>query len=227
LRWLALFAILDAGGLVIAIRGLTGAETNEYFPPSLFVGSLCALVLSSIIDRALLLRIRRLQTQSLPWEVYLRKPLWIALGEYAYIISLGLFVGGAIGLAGLPRLGLGLSAIWLGFFLVVTVATAGLKDHIGFWRDGLRLRIGDVEFRVPWDAVERVQALGPNLYQVLRITVSNATAVVDTVDPDTSTARHRVRAILGRDQTLTLPPWIGGMDGRSITRFLEEAARAH
>jgi hypothetical protein len=218
---------LNLMGVVVAAAAMAGGAAGKRwgYVLVLFCASTVAVVLSLISDRALLGRSRHLRGSVVPWDVQLKRPRWITVGEYLSLMAAGLFVGGVAAMGGLPRVGLGLAILSAMFFLVVSFGKTSANDTISFRRKGLWIQIDNLRFVVGWDAVERIDVVGPNHYQTVVIHVKDVPAVTETVDPATPATRARVEALVGR-QGLILTPWSGGLDGATLTRFVAQARDA-
>lgn len=217
----------NLAGLAISIAAISAGDTAPRWicTSALFLLSTIAALLSTWADYSLTRLSRRLRSQQIAWAVPLRKPRWIAIGEYLFLLSICASIGAVISLAGLPKAGTGISVALAAFFALSAGAGAGLDDHLVFNKEGLQVQLVKVRFFIRWHTISTIETVGPRHSQMVKIKVKDRSAVVESAEPATPEARSRVESILGPgiESTFVLTPWSAGLDGDTIVRFLREA----
>jgi hypothetical protein len=180
----------------------------------------------NLTGRAQRRRARQQRRAEVPRGVRLRQPLWTKLD----FLGVGLWVAGLA--AALPA-SVGLTSVSVGVLLTVSaisIATTFSKTlmspaDLTFEEAGLRMHLGTVSFLVPWKAIARVEAVGPDHHRVVNLHIADRAALVASTVPATAAARQGVEAVLstrkGAGVSLLMMPWTAGLDGVVLERAIE------
>jgi hypothetical protein len=215
----ALAAVLVAIGFGLAPRRL--------WPVAGFLAlAIGSFGYSWLASRAQQRRAARLRGAPVPRGVLLKKPLWMRADESLLIVGLIALPATLFAAVGLPSVGVGM--------LLVAVAAGGLATFFPFMvggdlaleESGLRLTIGRSQCLVPWGAITGVEAIGPDHFQMVQLDFEGLDEVVASVAPGTAKNRKRAHDALRGAGTaggqVTLFPWSGGVDGRTLERAIRE-----
>lgn len=188
----------------------------------LLITAAVATLSSMFVDRQQIQTSQRLRTQDVIWDIQLTTPARIALGQYAFISSFGLIVATPLSAMGWTKAAVGLALSWLAFSWLAIFGSSQRVDYLVFKRDRLQVQINNVRFEIKWSNVHALDSVGPNHHLHLLMRLTNVADVIRTVEP--SSEGFRIRRRLGKDGTLVLPPWSGGLDGDALKRFVAAAS---
>lgn len=226
IRWDLTWAFLTLMGLLAAVAGMVLIPTFRTWRPivAFLVLSTVTALFSVVTDAALLRRARQLSSTGMQWNMRLKRPIWVGLGEYAPVLSLGAALGSFASLLGWPGVGAGMFVACAIFFAITFGADSVFAvNDLVFESGGLRVYIGNGTVLVPWGAMDRVETMGPQLYQMVVIHIVDRASVIQSTQPANASMRTRVASLIpggDRQGRLLLSPWIAGIDGVTLERAL-------
>jgi hypothetical protein len=77
---------------------------------------------------------------------------------------------------------------------------------------------------VPWSTIGRIERLGPPMYQLVMIHVSDRPTIIRSSQPNTQPMQARVASLVSgsqHDGQLLLSPWIAGLDGATLAGAIQ------
>jgi hypothetical protein len=148
----------------------------------------------------------------------------MTLGENIGLLSLGAALGAVASLLGFLWVGIGILFTFAAFLVFILCTTSlFVAGDITFESTALRIHLPKGEFLVPWNAIGRIEKLGHDQYHMVGIHITDRRRIIESAKP--GAARKHVEAILSGPEPegrLVLTPWIGGLDGVTLARALQE-----
>jgi hypothetical protein len=173
-------------------------------------------------------RAKRLRSAQVPWRVRLAKPFWISLIQVSMMLVPGAVLGAVAAILGFPSFGLGALLTFAALAAWVPFAEFGMSPRgLTFEPGGLRIHIRGATFLVPWPTITKVERIGPDHSQMIRLHLKDSIGVIRAAQPDDPRARARVETFIGEgsgpDGQLILTPWTAGLDGPTLARTIGAA----
>lgn len=227
LRWEMVFVLPSFVALAAALGAIrAGFSPDRLWPVADFLmvwaGSASYVSLASKATRR---RAFRLWRTPVPRGVRLRKPIWIALDTFFMLVGLSAALGTVTAAVGFPGVGVGM-ALALGGILTFPAVSGFGATALTFEDTGLRVHIGSTQCLVPWTSISDTEAIGPDGFQLIYLSITDPDRIVASVVPDTPRNRKRVQRLFGQagalQGSLMLDHWAAGLDGRSLLRAIRE-----
>jgi hypothetical protein len=224
----ALVALPFVGLVLTGLAAAGGVAPARLRMPAFHLLVACSGVVGTVlVSRVLARRRHRQRRLDVRWGVRLRKPLWIKLEMLGLVLAFAGLLAAVPAAAGLGSVSVGvllaMSAIaGSGLFVDKMMAPADLTLE----DDGLRMHLGAVSFRVPWELITRVEGIGPDHFKGIQLDFADRAAVVASTAPTTPAARARVERMLttarrGDGASFFLMPWTAGLDGVVLERAIQ------
>jgi hypothetical protein len=226
-RWFFALPLLPFGGVLLALAA--GASRARWLPVAGFLAvTATGDVYFWVGARLQLRRAWRQRQVELPWGIQHRAPLWMPLMRVLAALATGAVIAAVPAAVGFPRVGLGVLSIFAIVAAGAPFAELGPRA-LTFEADGLRFHVRGGSFVVPWTAIDRVERIGPDHAQLIRLHVADATRIIDSFEPKDPRILPRVESCIAKSSggggRLLLMPWTAGLDGPSIARTIEAAIR--
>jgi hypothetical protein len=156
-----------------------------------------------------------------------RTPIWMMLIECAIAIEIGGALAAVVATFGLVGVANGLFLTFALLGLCMPWFKIGMQPRwIVLEPDGIRMAVSRATFLVPWTTVGRIEPIGPDHFRGLNIILEDSESVLESVRPDDSKARERIRTLIqsspGIGAALLLMPWAAGLEGRTLERGIRE-----
>ena len=143
-------------------------------------------------------------------------------------LGAGALLGAVAATLGFPGVGLGALLTCAVLGLGLPFAEFGMSPRgLTLQSSGLRVHFRGVTFLVPWTTIARVEQVGPDHSQMIRLRVRDAAVVVESADPNSPLGRSRVERIVkegsGPEGQIIFTPWTAGLDGPTLARTIRAA----
>jgi hypothetical protein len=215
------------GSVLLALA--SGAPPGRWWPVAAFLGvTLSASLYYWAFLRMSFRRSQRLRQIEVSWDVRLTKPLWISLMMAFLPLGAGALLGAVAATLTFPGVGLGALLTFIVVGLGVSFAELGMSPRgLTFEHGGLRVHFRGATFLVPWTTIARVEQIGPDHSQMIRLRVTDTAVVVESAEPNSPLGRSRVERIVkegsGPEGQIIFTPWTAGLDGPTLARTIRAA----